>query len=81
LLPEAIGAIQNEDELRAEGAHIRRDLSQMAAAADFPLEILPLVTVRQVDHAAAVAKGSHDVTIMYAARRNRPLLEALAAPR
>lgn len=80
MLPEAIGAIQNEDELRAEEAHIRRDLSQMAAAADFPLEILPLVTVRQVDHAAAVAKGSHDVTIMYAARRNRPLLEALAAP-
>ena len=49
-------------------------------SADFPLEILPLVTVRQVDQAAAVAKGNHDVTIMYAARRNRPLLEALAAP-
>jgi len=74
------GAIQNEQELREEEAHIRRDLTQMASAADFPLEILPLVTVRQVDQAAAVAKGSHDVTIMYAARRNRALLEALAAP-
>jgi len=74
------GAIQNEEELREEEVHIRRDLGQMASAADFPLEILPLVTVRQVDQAAAVAKGSHDVTIMYAARRNRPLLEALAAP-
>ena len=74
------GAIQDEQELREEEAHIRRDLGQMASAAEFALEILPLITVREVDQAAAAAKGNQDVTIMYAARRNRPLLEALAAP-
>jgi hypothetical protein len=73
------GAIQNEQELREEEGRIRRDLAEMAAAATFPLEILPLVTVRSVEQATAAAKGNHDVLIMYAARRNRPVLEALAA--
>jgi len=73
------GAIQNEREMHEEEARIRRDLAGMVSSADFPLDVLPLVTVQNVDQATAVAKGSHDVLIMYAARRNRPVLEALAA--
>jgi hypothetical protein len=73
------GAIQNEQELREEEKRIRRDLAAMAESANFPLEVLPLVTVRTVEQAAAAAKGDGDVLIMYAARRNRPVLEALAA--
>ena len=73
------GAIQNEQEMREEEARIRRDLTAMASSANFPLEALPLVTVQNVDQATAVAKGNHDALIMYAARRNRPVLEALAA--
>jgi len=73
------GAIQNEQEMRAEEDHIRRDLAAMAKSADFPLEVLPLKTVQTVEQATAAAKGDHDVLIMYAARRNRPVLEALAA--
>jgi len=73
------GAIQDEQELREEEEHIRRDLASMKAAADFPIEILPLVTVENVEQAAAVAKGDQDVTLMYAARRNVPVLEALAS--
>ena len=45
------GAIQNEQELQEEERRIRRDLDQMAASADFPLEVLPLVTVRDLDQA------------------------------
>ncbi len=74
------GAIQNEQQLQEEERHIRADLKQMASAADFPLEIKPLITVRDVDQAAAATKQDYDVLIMYAARRNAKLLEILAVP-
>ena len=74
------GAIQNEQELRQEEQSIRRDLDQMASSADFPLKICPLVTVRNPEQAAAVTKKDYDVLVMYAARRNPKVLEALALP-
>jgi len=69
---EAAGAEENE--------RINRDLKQMASAADFPLEILPLEVVRDTEKAAAVAAGKHDVLVMYAAGHTRDLLDALALP-
>lgn len=74
------GAIQNEQELREEEQRIRQDLDKMALSADFPLEICPLITVRNVEQAAAVTGNDYDVLIIYAARRNRQVLEALASP-
>lgn len=74
------GAIQDEAELREEEQRIRRDLQQLAATADFPLQILPLETVRTVEAAAAMAQRPYDVLLIYAARRNVPVLEALASP-
>jgi hypothetical protein len=74
------GAIQTEQELRQEEQHIKADLDKMASSADFPLEIRPLVTVRNVEQAAAVTKEEYDVMIIYAARRNVQVLEALAVP-
>ncbi len=73
------GAIQDERELQEEEARIRRDLGEMASSANFPLEIRPLVTVRTVEQATAAAKGDFDVLVIYAARRNLPVLEALTA--
>ena len=52
----------------------------MASSAEFPLEVFPLVTVFNVEQAAIVTKNDYDVLIMYAARRNRKVLEALASP-
>ncbi len=72
------GAIQDAAELHAEEEHIRRDLAAIKAAADFPVEILPLVTVENVEQASAIPKIDHDVTLIYAARRNVAVLEALA---
>jgi len=72
------GAIQDERELHEEEARIRRDLAQMADSARFPLEIRPLVTVRTVEQAKAAAQDDFDVLVIYAARRNLPVLEALA---
>ena len=50
----------------------------MQASSEFPLEVLPLVTVRTVEEAKRVAKGDFDVQVIYAARRDLPVLEALA---
>jgi len=72
------GAIQDEGELREEEARIRRDLTEMAASATFPLELCSLITVRDVDQATAAARGDFDVLVIYAARRNLPVLQALA---
>jgi len=74
------GAIQTEEELHEEEEQIRRDLGAMASSASFPIQVLPLVTVRTVEQAAAVPKGKYDVLVIYAARRNVPVLEALAVP-
>ena len=73
------GAIQDEAEMRKEEGRIRRDIGQMAAAAEFPIEVLPLVTVETVEQAAAALNGDFDVLVIYAARRNVPVVEALAA--
>jgi hypothetical protein len=74
------GAIQNAQELRDEEQRIRGDLAAIASCANFPLEIHPLVTVRNMEQAVAVTKKDYDVLIMYAARRDPQLLEALALP-
>lgn len=74
------GAIQNEQELHDEEQRIRRDLAAMRLSANFPLEIHPLATVRNLEQAVAVAQEDYDVLIMYAARRDPHLLEALALP-
>jgi hypothetical protein len=50
----------------------------MVSSAEFPLEVFPLVTVLKVEQAAVVTKNDYDVLIIYAARRNRKVLEALA---
>ncbi len=72
------GAIQDKAELHAEEEHIRADLKAMQASAEFALEVLPLVTVRTVEEAKRVAKSDFDVQVIYAARRDLPVLEALA---
>jgi len=74
------GAIQDEEEIRHEEAHIREDLAALAKKAEFPMEILPLVRVENVEQAQAASQGDFDVMLIYAARRNVPVLEALARP-
>ncbi|MBM4019277.1 MAG: sugar isomerase [Planctomycetes bacterium] len=73
------GAIQTEEELAEEEARIRGELAGLARSAGFPLEVLPLVTVRSAEQAAAVPKMKYDVLVIYAARRNAAALETLAS--
>jgi hypothetical protein len=74
------GGIQTEQDASAEKDRIQGELAQMKKAAEFPLEILPLAPVKTVDEAAAVAKGAHDVTLVYAAGGGTGVLEALTSP-
>ncbi len=48
-----------------ERARIRAELAAMSAKADFPLEVLPLVSVRNSEEAKRVAAADHDGVILY----------------
>ena len=61
-----------------ECARIGRDLDAMKAKADFPMEILPLASVKNKEQAAAVDPDKYDALIMYAAARNADVLEVVA---
>jgi len=48
-----------------ERNRIRAELQAMAAKSDFPLDVLPLVSVRNPDEARQVAAADHDGVILY----------------
>lgn len=74
------GGIQTEQDAAAEKARIESELRRMAEGADFRMEMLPLATARNVAEAAAIAKGDHDVVVIYAAGGGGQILEALTGP-
>jgi len=74
------GGLLTEQDAAQEKERIGRELAEMARAADFPLQVLPLATAKDPDQAAAITKGSHDVPLMYAASGGGKILEVLAAP-
>lgn len=74
------GGVQTEPEVAAEKERISRELAQMKAGADFPLELAELAPVRTADEAAALAKGPQDVTLIYAAGGGVQTLEQLTPP-
>jgi hypothetical protein len=59
--------IVNERAAEEEVARIARELDHLAATADFPLEILPLVKVTTVDQARQAQQPDFDVALLYAA--------------
>lgn len=69
------GGIQTEQDAAAEKERIAAELSRMKAAADFPLEVKPVLAAKTVEEAAKIGGGEHDLTITYAAGGVR-LLEA-----
>ncbi len=74
------GGIQNESDANGEKERIGSELAKLSAEADFPLEIRPVELVRSVPRATEVARGEHDVLLVYAAGGGGNLLEALSAP-
>jgi hypothetical protein len=74
------GGIQTEQDAGEERNRIQKELAALQRDAGFPLEILPIASVKTGDEAAAVAKGRHDVTLVYAAGGGAGALEALTSP-
>lgn len=73
------GGLRNEQDVAAEKERIGRELSSMAAAAGFPLEILPLATATAREQAAAIAASESDLILSYAAGGDGRVFETLAA--
>jgi len=61
------GGIQTEQDAGMETTRISAELAKMAKNADFSVDIRPVLGVRNAEQAAEVAKGDHDVLIIYAA--------------
>ncbi len=71
------GGIQTEAQAQEEQGRITGELKAMAAKAGFPLEIRPVLMVKNVEQAAQIAKADHDVMIIYAAGGWLNVLETL----
>jgi hypothetical protein len=74
------GGIQTETDARAEKARISAELSKLAEHADYPLELQPLRTAQTIEQASEIAKGTHDVLLLFAAGGSGRLLEMMAVP-
>ncbi|MFC1782902.1 twin-arginine translocation signal domain-containing protein [Planctomycetota bacterium] len=74
------GGFHTQQDIDRETQRINRELNQLTADSEFPLEIMPLITLNSTRQAARVAQGDHDVLLMYAANSWVNVLEALTNP-
>ncbi len=74
------GGVQTEQDAAAEKSRIESALSILRAKADFAVEILPLASARTLEQARALAAGSQDVMLVYAAGGDGNILETLISP-
>ncbi len=75
------GDIQSDDAAKEEGTRISRELQEMAKKADFPMQILPLRSVKSEAEAAAIHSQAYDVILLYPATGSGALLRACFAPK
>lgn len=75
------GGIHTEQDANAEKARIQKELEQIKDSSDFPVEILPLISVQNSEQGARAAAGDHDVLLMYAASCGTDTMEALSDPK
>ncbi len=74
------GGIQTAQDVAAERDRIQGELEEMQKGAEFPIDLLPLVEVQNADQAEKIAKGEHDVMLMYAACNGVNVLEQATNP-
>jgi len=70
------GGIQTEQAASEEVNRISKELKSLAAAAEFPLQILPVIKIKSAQEAAEARAGDHDVVIIYPATGSGRLLQA-----
>ncbi len=74
------GGLITEQHAEEERNRIRAELDEMAAKADFPLELLPLASARNTAEAQNIANADHDGVLIYGAGGGTELIIALANP-
>lgn len=74
------GGLITEQHAEEERQRIRAELADMAAKADFSLELLPLKSARNTEEAQAIAAADHDGVLIYGASGYDGLIRALADP-
>lgn len=74
------GGFHTQKDIAKEKQRINKELKKLSSVCEFPLQILPLVTLNDAEEAAKVAKGGHDVLLLYAANSGLEVLEALTNP-
>jgi hypothetical protein len=74
------GGIHTEQDAQAERQRIAQELQRLSRQADFPIEMGEVRLVKDPQQAAEIAKGPHDVLLLYAAGGGVNTLEALTAP-
>jgi hypothetical protein len=74
------GGIQTEADAQKEQARIGQELGKMAAESGCQIEILPVLMTRSDQEGANIAKGAHDVMLIFAAGGSLKLLESLTLP-
>ncbi|MBN2376446.1 MAG: hypothetical protein JXD22_08595 [Sedimentisphaerales bacterium] len=74
------GGFQKQEDIENEKQRIKRELDKLESESEFGMDILPLVTLNDAGQAAQVAKGDHDVLLLYAATSGLDVLEKLTDP-
>ena len=70
------GGLHDKNDLSEEMNRISDELKLILKNSNFPLKILPLVTVQSVEEASEVRESDYDVMIIYAASGSGNILEA-----
>jgi hypothetical protein len=72
------GGLHTQADVDQENRRIGLELKELSSEATFPLEILPLKSVRSPEEARSLSGQDHDLTLMYAAGGWVDTLEILA---
>ncbi|MGE5293969.1 MAG: sugar isomerase [Solirubrobacterales bacterium] len=73
------GGLNTEADVAAEIGRIKGELKTLAAGAEFPIEMLPLVGVRNVEEGRKVAETNADAIVLYGASGGTEIVNAVAA--
>jgi hypothetical protein len=75
------GGVQSDEAAVKEAAVITKELTSLASRADFPVQVLPLISVKTPEQAAQAHKNDYDAVIVYAASGSGDLLQACFTPK
>ncbi|HDD60280.1 MAG TPA: sugar isomerase [Euryarchaeota archaeon] len=75
------GGLQTEEDAKKEARRIEEELKSLSSSASFPLEVLPLSSLRTSDDVSLTKKelSSSDITLIYAAGGDKKVLETLVS--